>query len=177
MRSRGDCRLCRLIFGIVATVVIAAAIIFCLMLALDRAAWSRDLGQWTKTDPVIKEWFQSLMQPDTVGTLGGATSCCGDGDAYWADEVRVRDGKLFAVITDDRPDGDCAEHNSCRIHEEIGTEYEIPPGKIVGREQNLKGNPTGHVVIFLGTATWTKDAQGNDRRHRWVLCYVQNGGV
>jgi hypothetical protein len=36
-----------------------------------------------------------------------------------------------------------------RPHEEVGTEYVVPPNKIVGFEQRLRGNPTGHTVIFL----------------------------
>ena len=60
---------------------------------------ARDLGQWDAVDPAIREWYQALMQPDVP-----SASCCGEADAYWADEVHVRDGKTFATITDDRPD-------------------------------------------------------------------------
>src|SRR5882762_4757734 len=45
------------------------------------------------------EWYQSLMQPDIPNA-----SCCGEADAYWADEIHVRNGKTYAKITDDRPD-------------------------------------------------------------------------
>jgi hypothetical protein len=45
------------------------------------------------------EWYQSLMQPDAP-----TSSCCGEADAYWADEIHVRNGKTYATITDDRPD-------------------------------------------------------------------------
>ncbi len=45
------------------------------------------------------EWYQSLMQPDAP-----TSSCCGEADAYWADEIHVRNGKTYAKITDDRPD-------------------------------------------------------------------------
>src|SRR6267142_4979301 len=45
------------------------------------------------------EWYQSLMQPDVP-----TSSCCGEADAYWADEIHVRNGKTYARITDDRPD-------------------------------------------------------------------------
>ena len=60
---------------------------------------ARDLGQWEAVDPKIREWYQALMQPDVPNA-----SCCGEADAYWADEVHVKDGKTYAVITDDRPD-------------------------------------------------------------------------
>lgn len=128
---------------------------------------ARDLGQWDAIDPVIKAWFSRLMQPDTIAYGQSPISCCGEADAYWADTVHVRDGKIFAVITDDRDDGPLM-----RIHEDIGTEYEVPPNKIVGKEQNL-GNPTGHIVIFLGTAYWG----ANQQRTRPVLCWVDNGGA
>src|SRR5258708_19752038 len=60
---------------------------------------ARDLGQWEAVDPAIKQWYQALMQPDVP-----TASCCGEADAYWADEIHVRDGKTYAVITVDRPD-------------------------------------------------------------------------
>ena len=78
---------------------------------------ARDLGQWETTDPHIREWFQALMQPDNP-----AVSCCGEADAYWADEIHVRDGRVFATITDDRDDGPLR-----RPHVPIGTEIEVPP--------------------------------------------------
>jgi hypothetical protein len=99
--------------------------------------------------------------------MGGATSCCGESDAYWADEQHVRDGKVYAVITDNRPD-DLLK----RMHEIPGTEYEVPVRKIVGMEQRV-GNPTGHTIIFLGVKQWVSETQSK----RPVLCYVMNGGV
>jgi hypothetical protein len=132
------------------------------------AAHARDLGQWEKMDPEQKRWFQSLMQPDTIGMGRIGVSCCGEGDGYWADEAHVRDGKLFAVITDERPDDQLM-----RMHENVGTEYEVPTQKIVGMEQRV-GNPTGHIVIFLGVRSWNLDGT---KAPRPVLCYVQNGGV
>ena len=58
------------------------------------------------------EWYQSLMQPDIPNA-----SCCGEADAYWADEIHVRDGKTYATITDDRPDE--PRH---RPHVDVGTQ-------------------------------------------------------
>ena len=144
-----------------------AGLVAAILLSLFDFVNARDLGQWEKMDPAQKRWFQSLMQPDTVGMGQPGVSCCGEGDGYWADEAHVRDGKLFAVITDERPDDELM-----RIHEAVGTEYEVPVRKIVGMEQRV-GNPTGHIVIFLGVKQW-QDAQSYKRP---VLCYVQNGGV
>ena len=59
----------------------------------------RDLGQWDAVNPEVREWYQALMQPDVPNA-----SCCGEADAYWADEIHVRDGKTYVTITDDRPD-------------------------------------------------------------------------
>jgi hypothetical protein len=72
---------------------------------------ARDLGQWEAVDPAIREWYQALMQPDVP-----SASCCGEADAYWADEVHVRDGKTYAIITDDRADAPRG-----RPHVDIGT--------------------------------------------------------
>jgi hypothetical protein len=113
---------------------------------------ARDLGQWgaINNDPAIREWYQALMQPDMPNA-----SCCGEADAYWADEVHVRDGKTYATITDDRPD-----EPRMRPHIDIGTEIEIPNNKLKWD----KSNPTGHGIVFLSRAGY-------------VFCYVQPGGV
>jgi hypothetical protein len=103
---------------------LALAIVCVVMLIVPlfsvRITLARDIGQWENTDPAIREWYQSLMQPDVPNA-----SCCGEADAYWADEIHVRDGKTFAVITDDRPD-----EPRGRPHVEIGTEVEIPANKL-----------------------------------------------
>jgi len=110
----------------------------------------RDLGQWDAVNPEVREWYQALMQPDVPNA-----SCCGEADAYWADEIHVKDGKTYVTITDDRPD----EPRS-RPHIEIGTEIEIPTNKLKWD----KSNPTGHGIVFLS-------------RNRYVFCYVHPGGV
>jgi hypothetical protein len=117
---------------------------------LGLGASARDLGQWEAGDPAIKQWYQALMQPDVP-----TASCCGEADAYWADEIHVRDGKTYAVITDDRPD-----EPRGRPHVEAGTEIEIPNHKLKWDQSN----PTGHGILFLS-------------RNRYVFCYVQPGGV
>lgn len=114
------------------------------------ASNARDNGQWEGADPAISAWYKSLMQPDHPNI-----SCCGEADAYWADTVLTKDGKLIAVITDDRDDAPLGRH-----HVPIGTQIEIPPNKIKWD----KGNPTGHIVIFLSY-------------DNVPYCYVQSGGV
>jgi hypothetical protein len=112
-------------------------IILCLgiFVWLIEVASARDLGQWDAANPEIREWYQALMQPDVPNA-----SCCGEADAYWADEVHVRDGKTYAIITDDRPD-----EPRGRPHVDIGTEIEIPTNKLKWD----KSNPTGHGIVFL----------------------------
>jgi hypothetical protein len=111
--------------------------------------YPHDSGQWEETTPAMREWYRSLRMPDSP-----SISCCGEADAYFA-EARVRDGKTYAVIVDDRPDE--PRH---RPHVPVGTEIEIPNHKL----KYDAGNPTGHAVIFLGTG-------------RGVYCFVQGTGI
>ena len=90
---------------------------------------ARDLGQWDAGDPAIREWYQALMQPDNP-----AVSCCGEADAYWADEIHVKDGKTYATITDDRPDAPRR-----RPHVDIRKEIEIPNHKLKWDKSNRPG--------------------------------------
>jgi len=125
------------------------AVLSLVLVLMDRAH-ARDLGQWEAADPEIRRWYEALMQPDVP-----TASCCGEADAYWADEIHVRDGKTFATITDDRPDAPRG-----RPHIDVGTEVEIPTNKLKWD----RSNPTGHGVVFLS-------------RNGYVFCYVQPGGV
>jgi hypothetical protein len=111
---------------------------------------SRDLGQWENSDPALREWYRTLMRPDYP-----QGSCCGEADAYWCDDVHVKDGKTFCIITDDRDD--VPLH---RPHVPVGTVIEVPNEKLKWD----RGNPTGHSVVFLDTS-------------RGVYCFVQSGGV
>ena len=89
------------------------------------------------------------MQPDVPNA-----SCCGEADAYWADEIHVGRQDL-GTISDDRPD-----EPRGRPHIAVGTEIEIPINKVKWD----KSNPTGHGVVFL--------SRGGCR-----FCYVQPGGA
>ena len=128
-----------------------AAVLVLLMVAgiWDRAN-ARDLGQWENQDPAVTEWYRSLMQPDIP-----EASCCGEADAYFCDEIHVRDEKTFCTITDDRPD-----EPRGRPHIDIGTQIEIPPNKLKWD----RSNPTGHAIIFLSRAGY-------------VFCFVQGTGI
>ncbi len=128
-----------------------ARIVYALVLALLPSIVSaRDSGQWDNADPAIAAWYAGLRQPDNP-----PMSCCGEADAYWADEVVVEGDKVYAVITDDRDDAPLR-----RWHVPVGTRILVPPHKY----KFDAGNPTGHTVIFLN-------------KNRDVYCFVQNGGV
>jgi hypothetical protein len=118
---------------------------------LSLPAPARDLGQWENSDPTVRAWFKGLMRPDMP-----TSSCCGEADGYWADEIHVRDGRVFVTITDDRDDGPLR-----RPHVPVGTEIEVPPNKIKWD----RGNPTGHNIIFLATF------------EKFVFCFVQGSGT
>lgn len=112
-------------------------------------AQARDNGQWGNSEPTIHEWYQTLQRPDIAGL------CCTESDAYWADTVHVRDGKTFAVVTDDRPDAPLG-----RPHIPVGSEFEIPKEKLKWD----RGNPTGHNILFVSPTAI-------------VFCFVQSSGT
>lgn len=134
------------VLSVLAGVAVVAAI--AMLLATDARA--RDVGQWENNDPRVKEWYQSLMRPDVPDSR-----CCGESDAYWADKVFTRDGKVVAVITDDRPDGPLGRPNI-----PVGTEFVIPPEKLKWD----RGNPTGHNILFATPGGM-------------IYCFVQGSGT
>jgi hypothetical protein len=102
-----------------------------------KSVYGRDQGQWQYQAPDISAYFQSLMQPDYP-----TASCCGAGDAYYADDTALSpSGQTIAIITDTRPDEPLA-----RAHIAIGTRVPIPPSKL--RKVAIP-NPTDHVLVFL----------------------------
>ena len=117
---------------------------------LATGANARDLGQWENADPAIRQWYQALMQPDNP-----YASCCGEADAYWADEIHVRDGKTYARITDERPDEPLGRRH-------VRTERKSK-SRIISSNGINRIRP-GHGIVFLS-------------RSGYVFCYVQPGGV
>jgi hypothetical protein len=122
--------------------IVAAALVALTTWSIGRAL-ARDNGQWESSPPEVREWFQSLKQPDHP-----RLSCCGEADAFEADQFTVEDDHYVAVITDGK--GVMAP----------GTRIPVPNSKMKWD----KGNPTGHGIIFIG-------AKGQ------VYCYVVPGGV
>jgi hypothetical protein len=91
---------------------------------------ARDSEQWNDRPAFVRQWFQSLMQPDHP-----RMSCCGEADAYEADTFEIDGDHYVAVITDGKgvlPPG---------------TRIDIPNQKMKWDE----GNPTGHGIVFIGT--------------------------
>jgi len=86
-------------------------------------------------EPSHDEWYMSLKQPDNP-----TMSCCGVADAYWCDDISVKDGKTFCAITDDRS-------IAGRPPLPMGLKVEIPERKLKWD----RGNPTGHHVVFLSS--------------------------
>jgi len=144
------------------------------MLLVSLPAFARDNGQWENSDPAVSRWFRELMRPDEP-----EKSCCGEADAYWADGVEIKDGQVIAIITDARPDEPLG-----RRHVPIGTRIVVPPNKMKWD----RGNPTGHIVIFLNfNATFedlgvleragTQTLGLRDTENLAVFCYVTGTGV
>jgi hypothetical protein len=149
--------------------LVIAALMFCIW--IPGGGFARDLGQWKDVDPAIATWYRTLRQPDNN------LSCCGEADAYEADEVHsecddapentpIHNCRIIAVVTDERPD-----EPLMRAHVPVGTRFVVPPNKITW----VDGNPTGHVIIFLGSQVWIGGS--HDPASRSVLCYVMNGGT
>ncbi len=86
-------------------------------------------------DPSHDAWYMSLKQPDNPNV-----SCCGVADAYWCDDISVKDGKTFCALTDDR-------HIAGRPDLPMGMKIEIPDRKLKWD----RGNPTGHAIVFLSS--------------------------
>jgi hypothetical protein len=93
------------------------------------AVKARDDGQWADQPKHVREWFESLKQPDHP-----RLSCCGEADAFEADSFEVEGDHYVAIITNGKgviPSG---------------THIPVP-------NQKMKwdaGNPTGHGIIFIG---------------------------
>jgi hypothetical protein len=115
----------------------------------------RDDGTgWAGQPAAVRQWFQSLMQPDNP-----RISCCGEADAYEADAFEVEGDHYVAIITDGKG------------IIENGTRIPVPNAKM----KYDAGNPTGHGIVFIGSPQPGDD--GRLRPYGQVLCYVTPGGI
>lgn len=114
--------------GTLFLLLIVVALVLAILLGTSHA---RDNGQWGNSPAQVRQWFQSLMQPDNP-----YMSCCGEADAFEADTFEIEGDHYVAIITDGK-----------------GV---LPPGtRIPVPIQKMKwdaGNPTGHGIIFIGNA-------------------------
>lgn len=116
--------------------LIAAAVLFVATSATCNAAG------WDSNDPKIKAWFAEAP----------VRSCCGEGDAYEADEfLDAKDG-VTLIITDDGKnlchdewDEEGGTYKSCKTAVPAGTRIFVPEDKL----KYAPKNPTGHGVVFL----------------------------
>jgi hypothetical protein len=99
------------------------------LILLAVPALARDDGQWSSQPPEIRQWFESVMQPNN------RASCCGEADAF---DVRLdgeeQNGDIRAIILNGRgiyPDG---------------TLVLVPHTKL----QAKYGNPLDKVILFIG---------------------------
>src|SRR5436190_1615490 len=96
--------------------------IFLALVMLTLPAAARDNGQWENQPAYLRQWFKNLMQPDN-----SFLSCCGEADAFEADNFETRGDQYVAIITNGK--GAIAE----------GTRILVPNNKMKWDE----GNPTG----------------------------------
>ena len=89
---------------------------------------------------MCQQWISTVKQPDT------RVSCCGDGDAFIADDFETRNGKFYAIITGDYPANSNAGESIRK-----GTKILIPENKLNHAAQD-GGNPSGHGVVFLSAS-------------------------
>jgi hypothetical protein len=127
-------------------VIIAATVAVCLV----QPAFAYHEGH-EGVPPAISAWFARQKMPDSNTVY--PTSCCGDYDAYEADEFEVKDGQYIAIITTGKNDL------------LAGTRVVIPPNKMP--LDNHDPNPSGHGIVFLSISRDTDGTVHPDR----VYCY------
>ena len=121
--TEGRCFMIRYLHGL-----IMLGLVTVLMIS---AGYTRDDGQWDHSDVKVREWFQSLMQPDNSSIYEAVAV---EADAFEADTFEVDGDHYVAIITDGKgvlP---------------TGTKIQVPNQKMKWD----RGNPTGHGIIFIG---------------------------
>jgi hypothetical protein len=129
-------------------------------------AFARPNQQWADVSSERREFFGAAKMPDSP-----RQSCCGEADAYEADDYEVdANGNLVAILTCNEPDvidgidGRGIQRGHCSIQEEKsvddgegglavrparppGTKIVIPMGKILRPNEPI--NKTGHGWVFM----------------------------
>src|SRR5258708_23050310 len=94
------------------------------------AAKARDDGQWADVPENVRQWFESLKQPDHP-----RQSCCGEADAFEADSFEVEGDHYVAIITGHRAVSTIP----------LGTRIPVPNHKM----KHDAANPTCHGTLFI----------------------------
>lgn len=154
---------------------IAAAVGFFLGVVLwNVAAHGRPSTQWDFAQLVEKfgedeararsEFFKAGTLPSKNGDV--RVSCCGEADAYEADDYEIdKDGNLVAILTCNDPrdceyldqpppvydneSGDYVTSGNTKIKRSAGTRFIVPPMMVL-RPYNPV-NKTGHGWLFIGS--------------------------
>lgn len=119
-------------------------------------------------DQEVKSWYYRVVRSDTTPDTsacrnvpvnekacqadkpqgkhdnGPGSSCCGEADAYWADEYVIHDGEFYAIVTDERT-------VPGRPFVPVGTKIKVPQKTLDVFHQ---GNPTGHAIVFLASGEY-----------------------
>lgn len=126
--------------------------------------FAKDSSQWAQATPERREFFRKAWRPD----YGPTSSCCGEADAYEADEYEFIVGELYAIITEgDSPmcwtDEDGGQ--VCKPKIATGTKILVPLNKVLLPPPTEPRNTTGHGIIWIA-------GNGKD-----VFCYALPGGM
>jgi hypothetical protein len=109
-------------------------------------------------DPQINEWFPTVMMPP-----GNRSSCCGKGDAFYAENVS--DSKEFIRVRIPQGRGIVPD----------GAEFDVSKDHI----QVNYGNPTGKIVVFIGDVPGYDDYEdpATPTPPKQVICYIPMEGA
>lgn len=89
---------------------------------LTFAAAARDNGQYQNVDPVRRQWFKNLMQPDLP-----EVGCCDISDCIPTTDYEIRGSDWYV---------------------KLGPKWvKVPENKIITDEKMIKTNPTGTAVV------------------------------
>jgi hypothetical protein len=162
---------------------IAVAIAVILMLLSGRG-WSMDNPAW-RAQKIQAEYNGDLQRLRVLKYLGAAGTlrypngypnvlpgavyhqpCCGQADAYEADDVQVIGDSIFAILTCNDPDN--CQAIAGKVVRPPGMKIKIPPEKILVNQDPI--NDSGHGWVWISPTS--TDGEGNPS----VFCYTEPAG-
>jgi hypothetical protein len=119
------------------------------------ATHARPADKWAQASPDRQEFFKGAVMPGLPPSQK-PESCCGEADAYEADDFDTEQGSLFAILTCNDPENCPAE----RDDGDGGTTPSLPEGKriLIPADRILPPPPagivnrTGHGWVFISTS-------------------------